>query len=281
MSKDVTVPDPATASAAIAGGAASSGFEWSPPDGDSYSDPMPDLRGDWATQAFVRGSLFLNRKKVRVKSGLEHIQPAKDPFVLVSNHSQRVEAVLLPAILFYHRGGKRVHFMADWPMMLVPGVGLMYRCAQVIPVFTKSAKPPVLNRLKRFYEKPGTVWERAGSLLENGQSVGVFPEGTINRNPKRLLRGRMGAAQLAFDNKIPVVPVGIRFPQHQDADSIPDGAPMDVEIGAPIDPPTASSDEADRKRAARGFQADIMGRISSLSGKAWTPSAPRRKNQWD
>lgn len=290
MSKDVTA-DPGTGAAPGAAAsdvpsiseAPSMSFEWSPPDGDSIRGPMADLKGDWGTTAFVRGSIFMNRKKLRVRAGLEHIRPENDPFILVANHSQRVEAVLLPAVLFYHRGGKRVHFMADWPMMLVPGIGFMYRCAQVIPVFSKKAKPAFLNSLKRFYEEPGTVWDRAGHMLQDGKSVGVFPEGTINRNPKRLLRGRLGAAQLAIDHNIPVVPVGIRFPRHHDADSIPDGAPMDVEIGAPLKPPEGgpASEESDRKQAVRGFQTRIMERLSSLSGKAWTPGAPRRKDQWD
>lgn len=250
---------------------------WPPEEGNVIGAPMPYLKGDLFTQAFVRGSLWLNRRRLVLLSGIEHVAPEKDPFIVAANHSQRTEAVLLPALLFYHRSGKRVHFLADWPMMLVPGVGLMYRCAQVIPVFGKRAKPAFLNSLRRFYEQPGTAWERAGQMLAEGRSIGSFAEGTMNRHPRRLLRGRPGAAQLAIERGVPVVPVGIRFPQHREAESIPDGAPMEIDIGAPLTPPDTTGSGADSKELVRAFQARIMGRLSELSGKSWSPGSPRRR----
>ena len=251
---------------------------WPPSEGTKVGAHLPFLKGDWGTQLFVRGSMWLSRNRLVLKSGVEHIARENDPFIVAANHNQRTDAVVLPALLFYHREGKRVHFLADWPMMLVPGIGWMYRCGQIIPVFNKKTKPAFLNSLKRFYEKPGTAWERAGETLEQGGSVGSFVEGTLNRNPRRLMRGRLGAAQLAIKHNVPVVPAGIRFPQHRDAERIPDAAPMEIEIGAPMKPPDASAPGADSKELVRAFQARIMTRLSELSGKSWTPPGSRRKD---
>ncbi|MEM6796375.1 MAG: lysophospholipid acyltransferase family protein, partial [Acidobacteriota bacterium] len=188
------------------------------------------------------------------------------------------EAILIPTVLLYHRRGLRVHFLADWPMMLVPGVGYLYRRAQVIPVFGKSAKPAFMNFFRPLFDQPGTAWERAAAKLQSGGSVGVFPEGTMNRDPKRLLRGRAGAARLAVEQRVPVVPIGVRFPKHRGGEPIADGEPMALKIGSALQPPAfeAASGKAPRD-LVRAFQVRIMERLSTLSGKSWEPSAPRRR----
>ena len=33
-----------------------------------------------------------------------------------------------------HRGGRLIHFLADWNFRLIPGIGLMYRRAETITV---------------------------------------------------------------------------------------------------------------------------------------------------
>ncbi|MCG8459070.1 MAG: 1-acyl-sn-glycerol-3-phosphate acyltransferase, partial [Holophagales bacterium] len=203
--------------------------------------------------AFVTRSVFrFARRSLASIRGLENVAPERDPFVLVANHSQRLEAVYVPSFLFVFRGGKRVHFLADWPMMLVPGVATLYRVAQVVPVFGKEPKIRALARLRPFYQRryPGSAWDRAGQLLAEGGSIGAFPEGTINRRPDRLLRGRTGAARLAVESRVPVVPVGIRFPEHGGAHPIADGERMEIEIGEPLEPPPLTPSVADGSRAA-------------------------------
>ena len=90
--------------------------------------------------------------------GLEHIRPACDPFILAANHSTRRESVMVPSLLFLHRSGRLVHFLADWNFRLIPGVGFMYARAQVVTVTRKSAKPRVLNVLKPLYEHAQPTW---------------------------------------------------------------------------------------------------------------------------
>ena len=60
-------------------------------------------------------------------------------------------------------------------------------------------------------ENPGDLvraFEHVGEVLDRGEVVGVFPEGTRSRDGL-LHRGRSGAAHLALATGAPLVPVGI------------------------------------------------------------------------
>jgi hypothetical protein len=70
---------------------------------------------------------------------------------------------MVPSLLFLHRSGRLVHFLADWNFRLIPGVGFLYARAQVVTVTRKSAKPRVLNLLKPLYEHAQLTLERATS----------------------------------------------------------------------------------------------------------------------
>jgi 1-acyl-sn-glycerol-3-phosphate acyltransferase len=200
--------------------------------------------------------------------GLQHIRPAHDPFILVANHSTRRESLLVPAMLLLHRGGSRVHFLADWNFRLIPGVGFLYARARVITVTRKSAKPRLLNVLKRLYQYPQSTLERARAHLVAGRAVGIFPEGEVNRNPTRLLRGRHGAARLSVETGVPVVPMGIRFPGGAPGPAFTMRTGMELQIGAPLLPPGPIQHRASLSQV-RAWHGVIMSEIARLSGKAW------------
>lgn len=207
------------------------------------------------------------RGRVLRVEGLEHIDTAADPFILALNHSTRIEALLVPALLMLHRGGRVIHFMADWNFALIPGIGLLYRRAGTLTVTAKPAKPRVLNLLQPLYRPDGSVLDLARDAIGRGRSIGLFPEGTVNRDPHRLLPGRRSAALLSLETGVRVVPAGIRFPQTPTDRPIRDRDPMEIRIGPALAPPPA----ADRRSpaAVRAFHAAVMGEIALLSGKRW------------
>lgn len=210
--------------------------------------------------------------------GTEQIAPEHDPFILAANHNTRLEAVLLPTLLMHLRGGQRIRFLADWPMMLVPGVASLYRRGRVIVVTRKKPRYPLLDRFKdRVVGSPGDAFEQCLSALRSGSSIGVYPEATMNRHPRRLLRGQTGAARLSLATGVPIVPAGISFPCEPRDRPIGDTARMVVELGEPLTPPEPRS--AAGNDEIRHFHHRLMREISRLSGKEWSPHARRRRER--
>jgi 1-acyl-sn-glycerol-3-phosphate acyltransferase len=231
--------------------------------------PLPHLRGRWLTRCVARTLLLALRPCLLEVRGAERVDPRHDPFLFVLNHSQRAEALLIPALLAHLRAGKLVHFMADWNFSLLPPVWLIYKCGDVITVNRKPARPRFLNVFRPWLNHPIPSHERAAARLASGTSVGIFPEGTVNRNRRRLLPGQRGAAELALRACVPVVPAGIRFPLEPADRPLGAWAKMVVEIGEPIAPPepgTVADGAAVREHHARLMQA-----VSNLCGKDWQP----------
>ncbi|MBO0766193.1 MAG: 1-acyl-sn-glycerol-3-phosphate acyltransferase [Hyphomicrobiaceae bacterium] len=216
----------------------------------------------------LRAVALLARHHVLSIHGLQHIRTAQDPFILAANHGTRRESLLVPALLLLHRGGRRVHFLADWNFRLIPGIGLIYGRAQVVTVLRKSAKPRFLNALKPLYARAQCPFEQARAHLHAGRSIGIFPEGAVNRDPNRLSRGRRGAARLSLETGAPVVPMGIRFPNVARGEPIPPDAAMELHIGAPLMPPGPVMAQAPLPAVA-DWHAAIMTAIARYSGKTW------------
>jgi len=237
-----------------------------PPPSEILGCALPYLgRGD---RLLLRALALLASRHIVAIHGLQHIRPATDPFILVANHSTRRESVLVPALLFLHRGGRLVHFLADWNFRLIPGVDLIYTRAQVVTVTRKSAKPRFLNALKPLYRHPQPTLERARAHLAAGRAIGMFPEGEVNRDPTQLLRGRRGAARLSIETGVPVVPLGIRFPDADPARPIPGHAAMELYLGPSLLPPRPAVEQASIVEVS-AWHAVIMTEIARLSGKAW------------
>jgi 1-acyl-sn-glycerol-3-phosphate acyltransferase len=226
--------------------------------------PLPEL--GLFDRTLVRGSALVSRRSIHSIQGLEHIAPDRDPFILAVNHGTRLEALLVPPLLFLLRRGRRIHFMADWNFRLVPGINLLYRRAGVITVVRKPARPGFLNVLKPFFSDAISPAEQARQHLCAGRSIGLFPEGTVNRDPLRLKRGRPGAAQLSLETGVPVVPVGLRYPAVPPGAAIPEGSLMAIEIGTPLIPAAAGKPAYPDIWAWHGR---IMRAIARLSGKSW------------
>lgn len=233
------------------------------------SQPLPHMQRDHVTRWLLRGCVATLRPLVIELRGAPRIAVPQDPFILVANHSNRLEALILPTLLFLLRGGRLIHFIADWNFMLVPGVGSLLRRGEVLASVRKNARPRFLNRLRARYAHPLPPFERAAHKLADGRSVGVFPEGTANRDPQRLLRGRHGAARLSLQSGVPIVPVGIRFPFEPAGAPIRDFARLAIEIGAPLAARRPAHASAVALEEVRARHAEIMTTLAALSGKTW------------
>jgi len=240
---------------------------------DVFSAPLPHLAA--FDRLLLRVMALAARTKILSVTGTEHIAAGRDPFIAVLNHSTRQETLLVPPLLMLLRSGRRIHFVADWNFRLIPGVATLYRRAGVITVARKSARPRALNVLKPLFRTPLSPFAQARHALSEGRSVGIFPEGTVNRDPHRLLRGRLGAARLSLETGAPVIAIGLRFPHVPQGTLVPEGSAIAIDIGAPLTPPPIAEQPASRD--VRAWHARIMSELSMLSGKSWAEIKGERR----
>lgn len=230
---------------------------------DGLARPLNDLA--WIDRLLLRSIALLVRRDVVSISGMEHILPARDPFIFVANHVTRRESVHVPAMLALHRYGSLVHWFGDWNFRLIPGVDFLYRRAEIITVSRKPARPRVLTLLRPLFADPMGPLRRAYWHLREGRSVGLFPEGTVNRNPEALLAGHRGAAWLSLQTGASVVPAGILVDEDRRGHK-----QLSIAAAPPLTPPSTNRIT---RATLREWHATIMQEISRLSGKPWDPAA--------
>lgn len=242
---------------------------WAPSLRDALRRPLPAAGGILDRVLLRTAAIVAQRQAVSVH-GLDGVMPDRDPFIIALNHSTRLEAVLVPALIMHARGGRRLHFLADWNFALLPGVAMLYRRSGVICVTRKPARPRFLNIFRTAFETEEGSFELAKARLRAGGSVGIFPEGTANGDPGRLLRGRFGAARLSLETGVPVVPAGLRYAIGPETAHIPETARFALHVGPAMHPASCAAPRAPHTRV-KDWHAQIMNAISHLSGKSWRP----------
>ncbi len=245
--------------------------------GEILRHPLPFQRHSLLNRLIARAVVLAFRRHVLAIHGLDRIGVDRDPFILLLNHNQWQEAVILPTLLIFHRGGKLIHFVSDWNFQLIPVARTILRRSEVITIVAKPARPAFLNVFRPFFEQETSAWTRARERLAAGAPVGIFPEGTINRDPERLLPGHPRAAQVSLQTGVPVLPAGITFPRLPPGTRIPNGEPFEVTIGEPMEPPRPARPGRPSLDEVRAWHHEVMGRLAELCGKRWDPRPARRE----
>jgi 1-acyl-sn-glycerol-3-phosphate acyltransferase len=234
-----------------------------------WRQPLPWMKGEPLTRLGTRALVGWTGQRIIEIEGLEKVDPKHDPFILVLNHTIRPEALIVPAALLFHRGGKRLHFIADWNSLLLPGVAWFMRRSRVIVLVKKDARPKFLNVLKPLYRSKVPPFEQARQILAAGGVVGIFPEAKAHLDPVKMLPGSPGAARLSLETGVPVVPVGISFPEHRGLLPVSKSEKMRVVIGDKLHPKVSSRDGRVSTAAVREWHAEIMTTVARLAGKQW------------
>ena len=144
--------------------------------------------------------------------GLENI-PTTGPCILASNHINDIDVISIGYCRTRHP-----HFMAKSELYKNPVFAWFIRQAGSFPV----------NR----GESDAWALRQAGRVLEAGQMVCMFPEGTRAGAKAQLRKGKVGAVRLALDYHAPVVPAAILGTQHF---SWKKRTPITVRVGQPLD----------------------------------------------
>ncbi len=136
--------------------------------------------------------MVLFRPKV---TGLRQV-PNLGPVIIASNHLSFSDSIFMPLVV-----PRKVTFMAKSEYFTSPGFkGFIKKIT-----FQALGQVPV----DRSGGRRSEAAIRTGlKLLEEGQCIGIYPEGT--RSPDgRLYKGRTGIARMAIDSGAPVVPVAM------------------------------------------------------------------------
>jgi len=120
--------------------------------------------------------------------------PASGPFILTPNHHSNIDPIIIGMAVW--RLGRAPRFLAKASLFWIPVVGAALRSAGQIPVERGGASRGAI---------PISAAKR---LIEEGQGVIVYPEGSLTRDPRLWpMRGKTGAARLALQLGLPVIPV--------------------------------------------------------------------------
>lgn len=160
---------------------------------------MPALRPGVEITWQIRTLAHILRPFVRLLykvevTGTENL-PKSGGYVLAANHVTTLDALAV-AYMMYFRLHRAPHFLAKEGLFRTPIVGpVLLACGQ-IPVF----------RSGRNNTDP---MQSAYDVLNAGHTIGIFPEGTLTREPNQWpMRARTGAIRLSLETGVPIIPVG-------------------------------------------------------------------------
>ncbi len=120
--------------------------------------------------------------------------PATGGCVVAVNHISHLDPMTLGFLLYDH--GRLVRYLAKEALFRTPVLQYIVKDAGQIPV-------------ARMTEGAGVAFGAAVEAVENGELIGVYPEGTITKDPDGWpMRGKTGAARIALSTGCPVIPIG-------------------------------------------------------------------------
>ncbi|WP_232819115.1 1-acyl-sn-glycerol-3-phosphate acyltransferase [Homoserinimonas sp. OAct 916] len=120
--------------------------------------------------------------------------PKTGSYVLTPNHYSEIDPLVIGLVSW--RLGRAPRFMTKASLFEVPVLGWL---------LSKTGQIPVVRAGSGRHNQPV---QAAIRLVDRGQCVVVYPEGSLTRDPDMWpMRGKTGAARLALQHDIPVIPI--------------------------------------------------------------------------
>ncbi len=165
--------------------------------GDKFKETVQNFSG-WLVQQWC--DLMLPSKVIDYDKYI----PDSGAAVLCTNHNSEWDVIMTAQTMIYYR--KRVIYqMAKQTLFKPPIVNAWIRNHHAFP-------------LKRGQHDIDS-YNYAKYLLDKGQIVMIYPEGTTNLGDGQLLEGHTGAMRLAIEKQVPILLIGITgtekvYPKH-------------------------------------------------------------------
>jgi len=125
--------------------------------------------------------------------GLENI-PDEGPVVVVCNHVSFMDALVVIGCC-----RRPIRFVMDHQIFKIPVLSFVFRTAGAIPIAPARENREILEQ----------AYDRVAAYLEEGEVVGIFPEGQLTQD------GEIGSFKSGVDriirrNPVPVIPMALR-----------------------------------------------------------------------
>ena len=180
--------------------------------------------------------------------------PKTGRVIVASNHMSYLDVLVFTHFLY--RNGRAPRYLGKSGVFKVPVVGKVLLAAGQIPVERegKDAKKAV---------------DHAKILLEKGHMLGVYPEGTLTRDPDLWpMIAKTGCARLALSTDTPVIPIAqwgsqLVVPNYSSRVSLFPRKKIIIRVGDPVDL-SQWRGKADDQQALIEATAAIMKAITDL-----------------
>jgi len=212
----------------------------------------------WRLAQIVILPLFNAFVTMRLKPG--STLPTEGPFIVAPNHYSEIDPVVMGVAVW--KLGRTPRFLAKASLFRIPVLGFYLRKTGQIPVEREA--------------RGNSAIDAAHQLMNSGQGVIVYPEGTLTRQPELWpMRGKSGAIRMALETGIPLYPAAHWGTQNLMARygkkiTVRPRPVIDVVIGQPMDlsqyqGKTASKELLDK--ATNDLMLQIQALVSELRGE--------------
>lgn len=116
--------------------------------------------------------------------------PESGRIILAGNHTHNLDSLLLISTT-----KRNIHFLAKKELWKGPKK-IIFANLGLIPVDRKRKNSKVIQ------------WAEA--YLKDEKVIGIFPEGTTEKNTKKLLPFKIGAVKMAYETNAPIIPFCIK-----------------------------------------------------------------------
>lgn len=194
--------------------------------------------------------------------------PQEGAFIMVANHYSDFDPLVTAYALWKH--GRAPHYLAKASLFRIPIVGGAFRVTDQVPVERSVGGSAPLAAAKQ--------------LIDKELALVIYPEGTLTRDPDMWpMRGKFGAARLALQHGIPVIPAASWgahrvLPRWSKRISLFPRKDVDVIVGEQLDL-SAWAGQHDSQAALAAATAAMMAAITELVEQLRGETAPAER--WD